>query len=151
MEEQLRILKMLEEGKVTAEQAANLLKVINKNALKDQEAQSEPKTSSFKVRPEFTANHSSYDKKMFHIQITAIGINAVNLQFPVIGIKKMLKATGKIPFLCEDINGMSLKDLTGLDLKETLDTIIECLDSETMGDFINISSGEGNSVKIFVR
>lgn len=151
MEEQLRILKMIEDRIITAEQAAILLDAIGGAVRKESGIPKDEAPSNGKIRSQESAENNIYDKKMFHIQITAIGVKAINLQFPVLSIQKLLKATGKIPIICDDLNGINLKDLTGLDLKETLETISSSLDAKTSGDIINIDSGDGNSVRIFVE
>ena len=74
MDEQLRILKMIEEGTITAEQGAELMSAMNTDP---QELQ----TAAPKSR-------SSYDKKMFRILVSSTSGDKVKIQFPVGAIKK---------------------------------------------------------------
>ena len=126
MDEKLRILKMVEEGTITAEQAAELMSAMNIDL---------PVQQSAIVK-------SSYDKKMFRVIVDSISGDKVNIQFPVGAIKKILKVTGKLP--------IPEKDLKGVDLTSMMDAISECLDGEIEGDFVNVEAADGTTVRIFV-
>lgn len=126
MDEKLRILKMVEEGTITAEQAAELMTAMNIDL---------PVQQSAIVK-------SSYDKKMFRVIVDSISGDKVNIQFPVGAIKKILKVTGKLP--------IPEKDLKGVDLSSMMDAISECLDGEIEGDFVNVEAADGTTVRIFV-
>lgn len=126
MDEKLRILKLVEEGTITAQQAAELM------AAMDMEP---PAQQTAIVR-------SSYDKKMFRIIVDSISGDKVNIQFPVGAVKKILKATGKLP--------IPEKELEGIDISGMMDAVSECLDEEIEGDFINVEAADGTTVRIFV-
>ncbi|WP_394927207.1 hypothetical protein [uncultured Robinsoniella sp.] len=126
MDERLRILKMVEEGTITAEQAAELMAAMNIDS---------------PVQPSAITKRS-YDKKMFRIIVDSISGDKVNIQFPVGAIKKILKVTGKLP--------IPEKDLEGVDLSSMMDAISECLDAEIEGDFVNVEAADGTTVRIFV-
>lgn len=126
MDEKLRILKMVEEGKITAEQGAELMSSMNIDATKQQ----------------VTIVKGGYDKKMFRIIVNSISGDKVNIQFPVGAIKKILKATGKLP--------IPEKDLQGVDLSSMMDAISECLEDEIEGDFVNVEASDGTTVRVFV-
>ena len=64
------------------------------------------------------------------------------VQFPVGAIKKILKATGKLP--------IPEKDLQGVDLSSMMDAISECLDDEIEGDFVSVEAADGTIVRVFV-
>lgn len=125
MDEKLRILKMVEEGKITAEEAMDLIA-----ALGEERAQ------------EINIVRSGYDKKMFRIVVDSTDGDKVNVQFPVGGIKKILKATGKLP--------ISDENLKGVDIGAMMDGVCECLDDEIEGDFVNVTAADGTTVRIFV-
>lgn len=126
MDERLRILKMVEEGTITAEQAAELMAAMNIDV---------------PVQPA-AVTKCSYDKKMFRIIVDSISGDKVNIQFPVGAIKKILKVTGKLP--------IPEKDLEGVDLSSMMDAVSECLDAEIEGDFVNVEVADGTTVRIFV-
>lgn len=126
MDEKLRILKMIQEGTITAEQGADLMSAMNVDTPEQQ-------TAIIK---------SSYDKKMFRIIVDSTTGDKVKVQFPVGAIKKILKVTGKLP--------IPEKDLEGLDLSSMMDAVAECLDDEIDGDFVNVEAADGTTVRIFV-
>lgn len=126
MDEKLRILKMVEEGTITADQAAELMAAMNVDAA----AELVPVAKS------------SYDKKMFRIIVDSTAGDKVKVQFPVGAVKKILKVTGKLP--------IPEKDLQGVDISSMMDAISECLDDETEGDFINVEAADGTTVRVFV-
>lgn len=124
MDEKLRILKMVEDGTVTAEQAADLMAAMNVD-----------------LQPSALAK-TSYDKKMLRIIVDSNDGDKVKVQFPVGAIKKILKATGKLP--------IPDKHLEGVDLTAIMEAVSECLDDEIEGDFVNVESSDGDIVRIFV-
>ncbi len=126
MDETLRILKMVEEGTITAEQGAELLSAMNLNP----PAQQMP------------AGKSGYDKKMFRVIVDSPAGDKVKVQFPVGAIRKILKVTGKLPIPEET--------LQGVDLSSMMDAISECLDDEIEGDFVNVEGADGTTVRVFV-
>ena len=124
MDEQLRILKMVEEGTITAEQGANLMAAMHID------------------QPPAAPAASSYDKKMFRVIVDSETGDKVKVQIPVGAIKKILKATGKLP--------IPEKDLQGVDLSSMMDAISECLDDELEGDFVSVEAADGTIVRVFV-
>ena len=126
MDERLRILKMVEDGTITAEQAAELMKAMGV----EEESQVPAKSKA------------GYDKKMFRILVSSTSGDKVKIQFPVGAIKKILKVTGKLP--------IADKDLQGVDLEQMMDAISECLDEEIEGDFVNVDAADGTTVRVYV-
>lgn len=126
MDEKLRILKMIEEGTITAEQAAELMSAMNVDL--------PPVQTSLEK--------SSYDKKMFRILVDSETGDKVKVQIPVGAIRKILKVTGKLPIPEES--------LKGVDLSTMMDAISDCLEDETFGDFVNVEAADGTTVRIFV-
>ena len=126
MNEKLRILKMVEEGTITAEQAAELMAALDTELPVQQ-------TELIK---------KPYDKKMLRIIVDSVSGDKVKVQFPVGAVKKILKVTGKLP--------IPEKDLQGVDLSSMMEAISECLDDEIEGDFINVEEADGTTVRIFV-
>lgn len=126
MDENLRILKMVEDGTITAEQGAELLAAMNE---------------SLPAQP-VSIEKGSYDKKIFRVIVDGASSDKVKIQFPVGAIKKILKATGKLP--------IPEKDLQGIDLSGMMEAISECLSDEVEGDFVNVESADGTTVRVFV-
>lgn len=126
MDEQLRILKMVEEGTITAEQGAELMAAMNIELPARQTA----------------VEKSSYDKKMLRIIVDSVTGDKVNIQFPVGAVRKILKATGKLP--------IQEQNLQGVDLEAVMEAVSECLDEEIEGDFVNVAASDGTTVRIFI-
>lgn len=126
MDERLRILKMVEEGTITAEQGAELMQAMEVNL----------------PAPETGIIRSGYDKKLFRIIVDSTDGDKVKIQFPVGAVKKILKVTGKLP--------ISEKELEGVDISGMMDAVSECLDAEMEGDFVNVEGADGTTVRIFV-
>lgn len=133
MEEQLRILKMLEEGKITAEQASELLAALT--------PRKEAEPASYEVAKTEPVN-MDYDKRMVRIVVDCNEGDKVNVQLPVTAIRQILKVTGKLPVVSENMQGIELTEL--------LDTVVDCLDAEAIGDIVNVESKNGDIVKIYI-
>lgn len=130
MEEQLRILKMLEEGKVTAEEAAGLLAAVGDKK--------ELTGETFQV----ANTEKDYAKRMFRVIVDSAEGDKVNIQIPIAAIRQILKVSGKIP-------GVNEK-LEGVDLAEVMDVVIDCLDAQAVGDIVSVESQNGDIVKIYI-
>ncbi len=129
MEEKMRILKMLEDGTITAEEAAELMDALGVDAQPEAE------------NPGLPTLKRNYERKMLHIQVD--GNDKVNIQFPISAIRKILKVTGKIP--------LPEETLGDFDLDALMEAISECLDEEIVGDFVNVTAVDGTSVRIYVE
>ena len=126
MDEKLRIFKMVEEGTVTAEQGAALMSALTADI---------PEQQTARIK-------NSYDKKMFRVIVDSTNGDKVKIQFPVGAIRKILKATGKLPIPEEELKGV---DLSGM-----MEAIAECLSEEIEGDLVNVEGADGTVVRIFV-
>lgn len=120
----MKILEMIEDGTITAKQAADQLSALH---------------------PDMPVNIATknYDQKLLRIVVDSPQGDKVNIQFPVGGIKKIMKATGKIP--------LPENQMPGIDLSAMMEAVSECLDAEIEGDFVNISTSDGTIVRIFVE
>lgn len=130
-EEVMRVLKMIEEGKITADKAKELI-----DALKAEEV-----TPNAPVVVE--QSNSNYEERFLKIKVLSADGDKVNVQFPVKVIKEIIKVTGKIP--------MSSAELEGVDMQDLLNTVAACLDNESMGQIVDISSKNGDIVKIVIE
>lgn len=134
MEEKMRILKMVEEGTITAEQAQELLRAMEEPA------------DAF-TRQDWTAptirEDIPYEDRMFRIVVDSQSGDKVRVQFPVKAIKAILKVTGKLPI---QMSG----DMEGVDVEAMTEAVIQCLDSESIGDIITVDSADGDHVRVFI-
>jgi hypothetical protein len=126
-EERLQILKMLEEGKITAEEAATLLSALEAGAQKEQ---GEAKSTSASGAPR---------RRRVRICVSdgATGKKKVDINFPI-GVIKFARRMGtKFTGNIEGIN---------------LDDIFDAVHQEVEGKIIDIQDEyEGKRVEIFVE
>lgn len=83
-----------------------------------------------------------YDKRIFHVDIDSEKGDKIRIQFPVGAVKKILKASGKLP--------LPQEDLQEIDLRELMDAVTACLSEEAEGDFVTVETAGGTHVRVFV-
>lgn len=135
MEEKMRILKMVEEGKISAEQAVGLL-----DALGQAEAAAAAPAANW-VEP-VSAPGAGYDDKMLRVVVDTPEGDKVNVQLPVKIVQQMLKVTGKLPIQWEGSEKIDLEALTT--------AILECIDNETLGTIVDVNASDGSTVKVYI-
>ena len=133
MEEKLRILKMVEEGTISAEQGRALLE-----ALGEEEPVRETVWETPAIREDIP-----YEDRMLRIIVDSADGDKVRVQFPVKAIKAILKVTGKLPI---QMSG----DMEGMDVEALTEAVIQCLDSESIGDIITVESADGDHIRVFI-
>lgn len=131
-EEIMRVLKMIEEGKITADKAKEVIDALKQDKIVniDTPVIIEEKTSN-------------YEDKFLKIKVLSADGDKVNVQLPIKVVKEAIKVTGKIP--------MSSAGLDGVDMHELLNTVVACLDNESMGQIVDITSKNGDIVKIVIE
>ena len=123
-EEVMRILKMVEEGKLNADKAKELI-----------DALEQPSQEIITVK--------DYDNKMLRVNIESHEGDEVKLKLPVKVIKTIIKATGKLPMMSTNVDGVNMDEL--------IDIISSSLYSCVLGEILNINSSDGDIVKILVE
>lgn len=131
MDEKMRILKMVEEGKISAEQAVELLNAV-----------SAPDMENTGSPADLTPADSLYENRLLRIVVDSPQGDKVNVQLPVKIIRQVLKVTGKLPIQDEGMADIDLEALTA--------SVIECLDSETLGNIVDVQAADGTTVKVFI-
>lgn len=133
MEEKLRILKMVEEGTLTAEQAGELLAALDESE----------KDHTWEGNLPVSVTDVSYDDRMLRVLVDSDDGDRVRVQFPVKAIQAIVKLTGKLPI---QMGGVS----EGVDVEALTETVLECLDSEMVGDIVSVESSDGDRVRIYI-
>ncbi|RPI16576.1 MAG: hypothetical protein EHM58_11640 [Ignavibacteriae bacterium] len=119
-----KILKMVEEGKIDAAKAAELIDAINS---KEKDEPSESKKPSI---------------KMLKIKVISEGEDEkVNIKFPVKFIKASLKAFGKMPI---NIDGDKDNDID-------LQAIADAIEHGIEGKIMEITTKKGENVEIVIE
>ena len=80
---------------------------------------------------------------MLRVNIESHEGDEVKLKLPVKVIKTIIKATGKLPMMSTNVDGVNMDEL--------IDIISSSLDSSVMGEILNINSSDGDIVKILVE
>ncbi len=122
--EVLRILKLVEEGKLSSEEAAELIKEVE----------------GISQEPEKISKPSQ--KKFIFVQIRSEDGDNVDIKLPL-SMANLLKAT---------IPGVISKSAPQMDVEGITNQISAALEelSSTEGDLVNIMSSDGSTVRIFV-
>jgi len=125
-EEISKILKMVEDGKITADKAQELIEAVgNKNT----------NTSVQLVQEDDIMN------KMLKIRVNSHDGDVVNVNLPVKFIKTTLKAVGKIP-LDTYAKGMENVDLN---------LIADAIDNGISGKIVDVKAANGDIVEVTIE
>lgn len=127
-EEISKILKMVEEGKITSEKAEQLIESLN------------PKNTSIETF-QGTSNDADIMNKMLKIKVTSHDGDDVNVNLPIKFIKTMLKTIGKIP-ITDNIKGMENLDLN---------LISDAIDNNLSGKIVDVKSANGDLVEVSIE
>jgi hypothetical protein len=119
----LRILKMVEEGKISSEKGVELIEAVRGE----------------KLLPEKYVPKVSNDEMMLKVKVISAANDNVNVQLPIKFIKGVLAACGKIPV---NVNGM-----------ESIDTkmLMEAIDSGLTGKIVDVKSANGDLVEVVIE
>lgn len=121
-EEVKRILKMVEEGKIDSDKAAELIEAINKT----EEIQ----------QVSVIGNH----ERMLKVRVLSATKDTVNVNVPI----KFLKAIGNA---VNNIKIPGVSDQEGIDVK----MIMEAIDSGLEGKIVDVKSSNGDIVEVFIE
>jgi len=120
-EEILRVMKMLEDGKIDSKTAAQLIEALNKK-------EEQPKAIS-------------HDDRMLKIKVLDHTGDNVNVNLPIKFLKAVIKSTGSIPL---NISGFDAKDID-------MQALMDAIDSGFEGKFVDIKSDDGDAVEITIE
>lgn len=127
-EEISKILKMVQEGKISSEKAEELIEVLNN------------KNTSI-ITLENASNDADIINKMLKIKVTSHDGDNVNVNLPVKFIKTMLKTIGKIP-IPDNMKGMEHLDLN---------LISDAIDNGLSGKIVDVKSANGDLVEVSIE
>jgi len=125
MEDKLRILKMVEEGKLTGEQASKLLETLEKND--GDKVKVEDDDEFFKIPK------STNGTRMLYIRIKSHDGENVKVTIPLEVIKIMASAG-------------SIESMDKYDIK--IDMILEAIDKGVVGPIVQVDTDEGDKILI---
>ena len=142
----MRVLKMVEEGKISSEQGAKLINSIKnkeENAVVNipQEVNIEEKKFEL-VQPENSIKFPN--ERMLRIFVDSSDGDKVKVNLPIRIVKSMIKATGKIP-------NVNINNMEGVNGEEVMDSISAAIDGDMVGQIVDIESSDGDIVKIVIE
>jgi len=117
-----RILKMVEDGKISADKAAELI-----DAIKGKETETEQD------------NQGCCREKMFKVNVLSGKGDKVKVRLPVKFVKSSLKAFGKMP--------VNVKGCEEIDMK----VITDAIENDTEGEIVKIKGCDGDDVEIKIE
>ncbi|MCY6371496.1 hypothetical protein OXH55_12675 [Clostridium ganghwense] len=120
-EEISRILKMVEDGKIDSEKAAELIAAIKENK--------EP----------VNLTKTSTEEKMLKVKVRSNGGDNVDIKVPINFVKAMLGIAGKIP-------GMNQE---GIDIDPQI--ISDAIDNNMAGKIVDVKSANGDIVEVVIE
>jgi SHOCT-like protein len=139
-EEIMRILKMVEDGKISADKGAQLIEAINKI-----EEKNEINNDNVPVIAlDDEASKAFPGEKMIKIRVLSHEGDKVNITVPIKFVKSMINATGKIP-------NINVENMDGVNTEEITDTVMAAIDNGMVGKIVDIESHEGDIVEITIE
>ncbi len=124
-QEKLKILEMIQNKQITPQEGAELLSAIDKGS-------SETKVTRKQAF------------KMFKIRILSNDGDKVNVQIPLEFAKVALRSGNKKGF-------MKLDKMKDMDVDLDFDAILDAIEAGTDGKIVDIESGDGDKVEIYIE
>lgn len=161
MSEQIkRVLSMVEQGKISAEEATKLIASITKLDGKEEnndnfveaeavvitEKVEEPKQEKQeRVFVEVPYEQErKFNEKMFKVRITSSDGDKVRVTLPIKFIKGVIGTFGKIP-------NVNLEGMEGVNPDEVMKTVMAAIDNDVVGEIVDIESADGDIIKIIIE
>ncbi len=142
-EEKQRILKMLEDGKLTADQAMALLESIGPDP---KSTSSEKSVDGGREMDDITKDDNAAmanpfpGERLLLIRVLSADGDKVRVNLPLNLVKGIIKATGKMPYINSEMEG--------IDINEMMDTVVAAIDQDITGRFVDVETVQGDKVVI---
>lgn len=161
MSEQIkRVLSMVEQGKISSEEATKLIESITKmngseenndnfveaEAVVVTEKAEEPKEEKQeRVFVEVPYEQErKFNEKMFKVRIVSSDGDKVRVTLPIKFIKGVIGTFGKIP-------NVNLEGIEGVNPDEVMKTVMAAIDNDVVGEIVDIESADGDTIKIIIE
>lgn len=140
-EEIARVLKMVEEGKMTSEQAVQLIEALKISTVEEIETPNIKEEAPGFDRESFLRNDlkASPGEKFLQIRILSGENDKVKINLPLNFVKGVLKVTGKLPMI-------QVEQMEGVDVPAIMETIMAAIDSDLTGRLVDVESSKGDLV-----
>ncbi|MEZ0536440.1 hypothetical protein ACAG39_04200 [Caldicellulosiruptoraceae bacterium PP1] len=130
-EEILKILKMVEEGKITSDKGAELIALL-------------------KETKENKIIDKSYNKKMLKVHVESANGDKVKVNLPVEFIKNILNSVGNLSFLDSAFTG-NMQSSSGEPIKINTALIAHAIENNLDGEIVNVNSQNGDIVRVVIE
>lgn len=137
-EEVLRIIKLLEEGKINAEQAAALISALQNKSTATPETPQETSQKRAMLEEDMVSAQIP-GQKMLQVRVLSVGGDKVKVNLPLNFVKGILKATGKLPMIKEE-------HMQGIDMEQLMESITLAIDQDLNGRIVDVESAQGDLV-----
>lgn len=127
-EEIMRVLKMVKEGKISADKAKDLIDALGNTSKSTDVVAS-----------------TRYEDKFLRVKVLGHDGDKVNVQLPIKVIKEIINVGGKLPI------STLVKGMDEIDMSELMNTLASCLENESIGEIVDICSSEGDIVKVAIE
>lgn len=143
-----RILKMIEEGVINAEEGSKLIAVLQST---ESEATEERKSDSAGTagnldgfnREDFMKNDmkGASGERFLQVRVLSADGDKVKVNLPINFVKGILKVTGKLPMI-------HAEQLEGVDVPELMETISAAIESDLTGRLVDVETTKGDMVVV---
>jgi len=123
-----RILKMVEEGKIDADKATDLI-----SAIKEKEKE---------IFTTLDLTKGNSEDRMLKVKVRSIKGDNVDVKLPIKFVKAMLNASGKIP-------GIAMGGENGFNLDMKM--IADAIDNDINGKIVDVKSANGDIVEVIIE
>jgi hypothetical protein len=137
-EEVLRITKLLEEGKINAEQAAALIDALN-GGTSTPKAEQLNTAEKRAMLEEDMVSAQIPGQKMLQVRVLSENGDKVKVNLPLNFVRGILKATGKMPMI-------KAEHMEGVDMEQLMESITLAIDHELNGRIVDVESANGDLV-----
>lgn len=122
-EEVSRVLKMVEEGKIDSEKAAELIMALENN------------------KKELVTKNND---KMIKVKVLSKDNDSVNVTIPVRLVQAIGGAISKLPQI-KEIDGLNI------DIQEIIQIIIDSANSDVQGKLVDVKNSQGDIVEVVIE
>ncbi len=139
----MKVLNMVQENKITAEEGAKLIEAIKQGNVSAEVVSDETKDNFIESFDCDDVVQKIPGEKMLKIKVHSSDGEKVKITLPLKFIVGMIKATGKMPTFNSNIKGF--------DSDELMNSILSAADSGMEGKILEVETDSGDKVKIVIE
>ncbi|WBW95160.1 SHOCT-like domain-containing protein [Oceanirhabdus sp. W0125-5] len=140
--EVMKVLNMVQENKITAEEGAKLIEAIKQGEVSKEVVREEAKTNLIQSFDCHEDVQKIPGERMLRIKVHSSDGEKVKITLPLKFIVGMIKATGKMPTINSNIKGVNSEEL--------MNSILTAADSGMKGKILEVETDSGEHIKIVI-